>query len=315
MTQAVVATGYGGPEVLELVDVATPRPGPGEVRVEVRAAGVNPFDAKVYSGRFGADPAKLPMRLGSEASGVVAEAGPGAAGPAGPVRVGDHVIVHHAPGAYATDVVARGSAVVPKPPELPWAAAGGLLLAGVTAAHAMVAVDPREGETVLVHGATGGVGLMAVQLAVARGARVIGTGRPEHHGLLRRLGAVPVASGRGLGPRLRAVAPRGVDAAIDTTGADDAIETSVELVADRARIATIAAFERGARTGVKLLGNAPGADPGAEIRAAARLDLLAAVRAARLEVVVARTFPLHEAAGAHRLLMGRHPPGKIVLIP
>src|SRR6516162_7482659 len=177
----VIAARYGGPEVLSVVDEPTPEPGPAEVRIEVRAAGVNPVDAKSYSGAFGADPARLPIRLGAEAAGVVTGVGPDAAGPAGPVAVGDEVVAYRAPGAYAAELVAPAQAVVPKPGTLDWPQAAGLMLTGVTAWHLLAATDVGPGDTVLVHGGSGGVGLMAVQLAVIRGAKVVATASPARH--------------------------------------------------------------------------------------------------------------------------------------
>ncbi|MFF4361270.1 NADP-dependent oxidoreductase [Streptomyces sp. NPDC001604] len=310
-----MASAYGGPEVLSLVEVTVPEPGPGQVRVAVRAAGVNPFDYKVYSGAFGTDPGRLPLRLGTEAAGVVTAVGADAVGPAGPVEVGDEVIAYRAAGAYAAELVVPASSVVPKPARLSWEQAGGLMAAGVTAVHALEAVGLGKGETVLIHGAAGGVGLTAVQLAVARGATVLGTASQAKHDLLRDLGAIPITYGPGLADRVRAAAPGGVDAAADLVGTDEAVDVSVELVADRSRIATIAGFERGARAGIKLLGGAPGADPGTEVRAAARLQLTAEAEAGRLRILIADTHALHEAAEAHRQIMTGHITGKIVLIP
>ncbi|MEU6506264.1 MULTISPECIES: NADP-dependent oxidoreductase [unclassified Streptomyces] len=315
MSEAVVARAYGGPDVLSVIEVAVPEPGPGQVRIEVRAVGVNPVDHKVYSGAFGTDPANLPMRLGAEAAGVVTAVGAGATGPAGPIAVGDEVIVYRAPGAYATELVVPASSVVPKPAGLSWEQAGGLMVAGVTAVHVLEAIGLRENDSVLIHGAAGGVGLMAVQLAVERGVTVLGTASPAKHEVLRELGAIPVAYGPGLADRVRAAAPAGVQAAADLVGTDEAVDVSVELVADRSRIATIAAFERGAGAGIKLLGGGPGADPGAEIRAAARLRLTEAAAAGRLRVLIAGSHPLREAAAAHRRIMTGHTTGKIVLVP
>lgn len=315
MSDAVVASAYGGPEVLSVIDVAVPEPGPGQVRIQVRAAGVNPFDHKSYSGAFGADPAKLPLRLGVEAAGVVTAVGADATGPAGPVEVGDEVIAYRAPGAYAAELVVPAASVVPKPAALSWEQAGGLMAVGVTAVHVLEAVGLRKDESVLIHGAAGGVGLMAVQLAVARGAIVLGTASPAKHDLLRDLGAIPVAYGPGLADRVRAAAPDGVHAAADLVGTDEAVDVSVELVADRARIATIAGFGRGAQAGIKLLGGGPGADPGTDIRAAARLQITEAAAAGRLRVLIAASHPLRDAAAAHRQIMTGHTTGKVVLVP
>jgi len=281
---AAVATGFGGPENLALVETEVGEPGPGQVLLEVRAAGVNPYDAKSYSGAFGADPARLPLRLGSEAAGVVLAVGPGAqgpdgAGPAGPVRVGDEVIAFRIAGAYAERVLVPVTAVVPKPPGLTWPEAAGLMVTGATAVHALTVVEPVAGETLLVHGAAGGVGAMVVQLAVARGVRVVGTASPSAHDLVRELGAEPVAYGAGLADRVRALAPAGVRAAVDTVGTDEALDVSVELVGDVRRVVTIAGFARGSELGVVRIGGGPGADPGTAVRDAARLQLVQAARA------------------------------------
>jgi NADPH:quinone reductase len=315
MSKVVVATGYGGPEVLSVLDEPVAEPGPGQVRIAVRAAGVNPIDVKAYSGAFGTDASALPMHLGAEAAGVVTAVGPGASGAAGPVSVGDEVIAYRASGAYAADLIVPGASVVPKPATLPWDQAGGLLLTGATAVHTLEAVAVGADDTVLIHGASGGVGLFAVQLATARGATVIATASPAKHELLRELGAVPVAYGDGLAARVRAAAPGGVTAALDLIGTDEAVDVSIELVADRHRIATIAAFGRAPGLGIQLLGGGPGADPGDEIRAAARTQLTSAAAAGELRVFVARTYPLDDAAAAHRDILGGHTTGKIVLLP
>jgi NADPH:quinone reductase-like Zn-dependent oxidoreductase len=156
---------------------------------------------------------------------------------------------------------------------------------------------------------------MAVQLAVTRGAAVVATASPARHDVLAGLGAVPVAYGDGLEQRVRAAAPGGIDAALDLIGTDEAMDVSLALVADRARIATIAAFARGLQEGTKVLGGAPGADPGTEIRQAARLELARLAEDGTLRVFVDQTFPLADAAAAHRAIMGGHTPGKIALIP
>jgi NADPH:quinone reductase-like Zn-dependent oxidoreductase len=314
MTRIVVATAYGGPEVLSVVDEQVPEPGPGEVVVDVRAAGTNPADAKSYSGAWGTDPEALPLRLGYEVAGVVSAVGPDAVGPQGEIGVGDEVVAFRIAGGYAERVVVPASAVLPKPASLPWPQAAGLLLAGATAVHTLVAADVQDGETVLVHGGTGGVGLMAVQLAAARGARVIATASPRGHDLLRELGAEPVAYGEGLADRVRALAPSGVQAAIDTVGTDEAVDVSLELVGDPARVASIAAFHR-VGSGIRLLGGGPGADAGEDVRMGARADLLARAGDGRLRVLVADVLPLDQAGEAHRRLLGHHAPGKVVLTP
>jgi NADPH:quinone reductase len=315
MTRVVVATAYGGPEVLSVIETQAGSPGPGQVLIAVRAAGTNPVDYKRYSGAMGRDPAQLPMRLGSEAAGVVTEAPDGSEGPGGPIRVGDEVIAFRIAGAYATDVVVPASSVVPKPPALPFEDASGLMLAGATAVHALTVIHAGGGDTVLIHGAAGGVGLMAVQLAADAGARVIGTASESSHAFLREFGAEPVTYGAGLAACVRALAPGGVDAAIDTVGGDEALDTSLALVSQRDRIVTIVASRRAFDSGIKVIGGAPGADPGTEVRAAARLELARLAADGKLRVVVAATYPLAEAAAANRELAAGHTHGKIILVP
>jgi NADPH:quinone reductase len=315
MTRAVVATAFGGPEVLAVIQTPIRPPGPGEVLISVRAAGTNPIDYKVYSGVMGQDPARLPMRLGSEAAGVVTEVGDSAEGPGGRVAVGDEVVAYRIAGAYAADVTVPGASVIPKPSTLSFEEASGLMLTGVTATHALAVTRVGAGDTVLIHGASGGVGLMAIQLAADAGARVIGTAGEGGRALVRDFGAEPVAYGAGLEERVRALAPGGVDAAVDCAGGDEALDTSLALVADRGRIATIVASRRAFDSGIKVIGGAPGADPGTEIRTAARLELARLASDGKLRVVVAAAYPLSEAAPAHRALATGHAHGKIVLVP
>jgi NADPH:quinone reductase-like Zn-dependent oxidoreductase len=178
-----------------------------------------------------------------------------------------------------------------------------------------VVTDTHDGDVVLIHGGSGGVGVMAVQLAVARGATVIATASPARHDFLRDIGATPVAYGPGLADRIRAAAPGGVDVALDLAGTDEAVDVSLALVGDRARIVTIAAFARGLAAGIKVVGGAPGADPGTEIRDAARLELARLAEDGTLRVFVTQTFPLTEVAAAHRAILNGHVTGKIALIP
>lgn len=310
MTTRVIATEYGDSSVLKVVEEPTPTPGPGEVLVSLRAAAVNPADWKFYNGQFGTDPSKLPLRLGFEGAGVVSAVGEGVTS----VSVGDEVITYPATGTYATDIVVGEDALTPKPATLDWAQAAGLLLVGVTAVHALVATEVGEGDTILIHGGAGGVGQMAVQLAVLKGARVIATAAPRNHDLVRSLGAEPVAYGDGLLERVHALAPEGVDAALDLVGSDEAVEVSVGVVADRDRIASINAWVKGREAGIKLLGAGPGADPGDEIRAAARAELAALAAAGRLKVTVGGTFPLAAVAQAHESLRSGGTSGKIALL-
>ncbi|GAA5130975.1 NADP-dependent oxidoreductase [Pseudonocardia adelaidensis] len=317
MARVVKATAFGGPEVLAVVDEPVPAPGPGEVTIRVEAAAVNPIDYKIYSGLLGRDPDTLPQRVGMELAGVVTAAGPGAHGPAGPLAVGDEVIAYRRdrPGAYATEVTWEAEFVVPKPARLSFAEASGLLLTGSTAVHALTATGVRAGDTLLLHGAAGSVGRHVAQLARDAGAEVIGTASPRRHDELSALGVRPVAYGPGLADRVRALAPAGVDAAIDAVGTDEAVDVSLELVADRERIATLAAFARGAEAGIQMLGTAPGAtDRGDRVRRQAWPRLLELATAGRLRTAVTRTFPLAEAARAHAFVAEGHAGGKVVLL-
>ena len=312
-SRRVVAAAFGGPESLSVEEVTLPEPGPREVHVEVRASGVNPADVKAYRGP--GDPAKLPVVLGYEAAGVVAAVGEGASDDEGALAVGDEVIVFRTRGAYAADLVVPDATLTRKPAGLGWPEAAGLLLAGATAFHTLEATAVQEGDTVLVHGASGGVGLYAVQLARLRGARVIATAGERNHDLLRGLGAEPVVYGDGLLDRVRALAPEGVDAALDLIGNDEAMDVSLALVDDRDRVASIANFSRGPKEGIKLLGGGPGADAGDELRAAVRPELARLAGTGQLRVLVAATYPLDDAADAHRQIGTGHTTGKIALIP
>ncbi|MEV0281983.1 NADP-dependent oxidoreductase [Streptomyces sp. NPDC050610] len=344
MARTVRPTAFGTPEVLETVPTPVPRPAAGEVVVRVRAAGVNPIDWKLYSGAFhavddrhkdSAGVAGALPRLGLECAGVVTKVGPDvgpdtdadvgadvgagvddeAGAGANGVRVGDEVIVYPVTGAYADYVTAPVTSLIPKPAGLGWYEAGALMLAGTTAAHALDVTGVGPGDTVLVHGGSGGVGLMAVQLAVALGATVIATAAERNHGLLRGLGALPVSYGAGLLDRVRAAAPDGITAAIDCVGTDEALDTSVASVADRQRIASITGTDRRVTAGIKIIGNGPGQDAGADIRAAARAGLAAGAGKGELRVLIASVFPLSEAARAHRAGAAGHAPGKLVLVP
>ena len=310
MSAAVVATAFGGPEVLSVIDRPTPEPGAGQVLVEVRAAGTNPVDWKLFGGAMGADESTLPRPVGIEAAGVVTALGAGVSS----VAVGDEVVAYPASGTWAAEIVVDAESLIAKPDRVSWEAAAGLLLAGATAVHALEAAQVGTGDTVLIHGAAGGVGLIAVQLASTRGATVIATASEARHQQLRELGAHPVAYGEGLRERIEAAAPQGIDAALDLVGTDEAVDVTLEVLPDISRFVSIAAFGR-ADTGVRLLGNGPGADPGTEVRRAARGPLLAAVADGSLQVTIAATYPLAQVADATRQLMTGHANGKIILLP
>jgi NADPH:quinone reductase-like Zn-dependent oxidoreductase len=321
MARIVRATAYGSPDVLEVAELPIPEPAADGVVVQVRAAGVNPIDWKLYSGSFHAVVdehregaginAALPPKLGLECAGVVVAVG----SEVDDVEIGAEVIVYPVTAAYADFVEAPRSALIVKPTALGWPQAGALMLAGTTATHALHAAGVGGDDTVLVHGGSGGVGLMAIQIGAARGAKVIATAAETNHDLLRRLGATAVSYGPGLLDRVRDAAPQGVTAAVDFAGTDEALDTSLALVADRERIASITGSDRRAAAGIKLLGNGPGQDMGTEVRHAARGYLAEQAGAGALEVVIAATYPLEQAAQAHEAGLRGHAPGKLVLLP
>ena len=321
-TVRIIATGFGEPNVLRAVPTENGPPAKGEVTIQVRAAGVNHADYKRYSSpeytqSAGQRPPDFPLLLGVEAAGVVTAVGEEATGPAGPILPGDEVIAYRITGGYADTLVVPAACVVPKPTRLSWEQAAAMMLAGTTAAHTLAAVRARPGQTVLVHGAAGGVGLAAVQLAVLDGVRVIGTAGEKDFETLRGYGAQPVRYGVGLGERVAELAPEGVDAAIDLVGTDEVIDISLAFVADRSRIATIVAFRRAGETCIQALGGSPGQDAaGVAIRDAARLRLTALAQAGVFDLKVSRRFPLAQAAEAHQLLAkGGGGGGHVVLIP
>ncbi|UPT42744.1 NADP-dependent oxidoreductase [Streptomyces sp. WAC00303] len=302
--EAIVYEEFGGPGVLHLERLDPPRPGPGQVRVAVRAAGVNPLDHKIRNGWMeGAFPTLLPATPGAEFAGVVLEAGEGVT----EFVPGDEVLGWSATGSYATEALAEAASLARKPAGLSWEEAAALPVATDTASRVLDELALAEGETLLLHGAGGGVGSVAVQLAVARGATVIGTASPANHDYLRVLGAVPVAYGDGLVERVRELVPEGVDAVFDASGRG-ALPASIELRGGTTdRIVTIADGDA-AELGVAFSsGGGPSAD---RLGANARL-----AETGELRVEIAQVFPLADAASAHALSEGGHVRGKLVLLP
>jgi NADPH:quinone reductase-like Zn-dependent oxidoreductase len=305
MTKAVRFDEYGGIDVLKVVDVERPAPGEGEVLVRVKAAGINPGEAAVREGRFHALwPATFPSGQGSDLAGVVEEVGPRVDG----FAAGDEVFGFTDNRASQAElVVAEAANLTPKPPEVPWEVAGALHVAGATAWAAVRAVSLREGDVLAVSGAAGGVGTLAVQLARNAGATVIGLASESHHAWLREHGAIPVVYGDGVGERILAAGGGRLDAFIDTYGGY--IELALELGVAPDRINTIIPPDRAAHPEVKSDGNAVGAS------AAVLAELAALIAARRLEVPIARTYPLSEVRDAYTELERRHTLGKIVLVP
>lgn len=315
--RALIAPQYGGPEVLEVVDVADTAPAAHEVVIDVRASGINPIDAKIASGvRGGKDPSRLPLRLGFEASGVVAALGPQTANGADglPLAVGDEVVAFRIQGAHASRVTVRAADVLRKPAALSFAEGASLLLVGTTAVHALDTVGVGEGDTVLIHGAGGSVGKAAIQLAVLRGARVIGTASAARAAEIEALGATPVEYGPGLLDRVRALGVT-VDAAIDCIGTDEALEVSRAVLADPGRLVTIVNGPPVQAAGGHSIGGAPGADPGTELRDRARPELLRLAAEGKLSVPVVASYALEDARAAYEHMAEGHAGGKIVLIP
>ncbi len=301
MSRAITFSEYGAPEVLRLSDVTPPEPGPGQVRIRVRAASVNPFDMKVRSGRMAdAVPARFPMILGLDAAGVVDAVG-GAAGAA----VGDEVLGAAASGSYSE--YALLDRPVAKPGALSWEAAASLVTAGRTAFRVLGELGVQAGQTLLVHGAAGSVGTVAAQLAVARGITVVGTAGEHDLERVTALGATAVRYGDGWPERVRAAAPQGVDFVLDTSGAG-VLAGSVALTGDSARVLTIADMSA-AQHGVVF-------STGSADRTGESLPELVRLAAeGKLSVPVWRTYPLAEAAQAHADLEARRNRGKAVLLP
>lgn len=291
----------GGPEVLQLAEFDTPEAGTGQVRVRVKAAGVQPYDAAVRAGWVppGKGP-ELPKVPGNEFAGVVDQVGAGVTG----VAPGDEVLGFGQLDAYAEYIVVPADQVTAKPAAMPWEVAGGFTAGAQTAHIALQELGVGAGDTLLVHGAAGAVGTVAVQLAVLWGATVIGTAREENHEYLRSLGAIPVAYGDGLLDRVRALAPDGVTAALDGAGGD-ALAVSLALVADRKRILTLVEHDKAEELGIRLT---------PPLRSHARLAELAALYASGgLRIHVRATYPLDRAADAHREIETGHGRGKLVV--
>jgi NADPH:quinone reductase-like Zn-dependent oxidoreductase len=304
VSKAVRFERYGAADVLKVVEVEDRPPAAAEVRVRVVAAGINPGEITIREGvmheRF---PAIFPSGQGSDFAGVIVEVGERVDG----VHVGDDVIgFSDERSAQAESVTIAADRVIPKPHGVRWDVAGSLYIVGTTARACVDAVRVRRGDTVVVAGAAGGVGILATQLAVLAGAAVVATASKENHAFLRSIGAIPVEYGKGLVDRIRAIVPDGVDAFIDTHGAGN-VEVGVALGVDRDRINTIADVAGRKKYGVRGEGMATVA-PRETLIELARL-----IAAGELQLPIAATYSLDQVRAAYERLAKRHGLGKIVL--
>lgn len=305
-TRAVRFDGYGGPDVLYVTDIDRPVPAPGEVLVEVRAAGINPGEAGIRSGALHEQfPATFPSGEGSDLAGVVLEVGDGV----DDFAVGDEVLgFSFQRSSHATHTTVPIDQLIHKPAQLSWEVAGSLYVVGATAYAAVNAVAPQQGETVAVSAAAGGVGSLVVQLLALRGVRVLGIASAGNARWLREHGVEPVEYGDGLADRLRRAAPDGVDAFIDLFG-PDYVQLAVDLGVPVQRINTIISFAKAAEVGAKAEGSA-------EASTTAVLQQIAdLVASGAVDFDVAKTYPLDRVVDAYTELEQRHTHGKIVLLP
>ncbi len=303
MSTAITYAEFGGPEVLRATEVELPAPGPGQVRVAVRATSVNPIDVKIRRGDMaGHAPASFPKVPGLDVAGVVAEVGEGVSDRA----VGDEVFGVASGGAYAQ--YALLSVMATKPASVSWELAACLSTAGEAAYRALGHLNVAAGQTLLIHGAAGSVGGIATQLALARGVTVIGSVSLRDLEYLGSLGATPVRYGEGLCKRVRSLAPDGVDAALDTAG-QGVLPDSIELTGSAERVITIA-DPSAQELGVRFTGGDPG-DRAWE--ALPQLGELAA--AGTLQLPIWRIYPLAHASAAHADIEAGRNHGKIVLVP
>ncbi len=304
MPKAVRFSRYGGSDVLDVVEVDARVPGRREVQVSVVAAAINPGEIQIREGRIDAAfPAHFPEGQGSDFAGVVTAVGDGVDFP----KVGDQVIgFSDERSAQAEFVTIDAGRVIPKPHGVGWNEAASLYVAGTTARACIVAVDVRPGDTVVVAGAAGGVGVIATQLAVLAGAAVVATASEENHAFLRRLGAIPVAYGSDLAARIRKIVPDGVDAFIDAHG-DGNVRVAIDLGVPKDRINTVIDFAAKGKFRVKSEGMTAVA-PRETLTELARL-----IANGELTIPVYATFPLDRVRAAYERLGARHGLGKIVL--
>ena len=299
--RALQFSAYGGPEVLQWAEAPDPHAGPGQIRITVRAASVNPIDWKLFTGVLsGGQPMVGTGYLGSDAAGVVDEVGEGVTG----IAVGDDVFGkgRHAEAEYA--VLDSWAA---KPASIDWAVAAAAGVAGETAERGLRLLDIKAGDTLFIDGGAGGVGAVVVQFALARGARVIASASEANQDYLREIGAIPVLYGEGVADRVRNAAGGSVDAVFDVVGKTP-VDELISLAPDPAKVVTIANFAAG-EAGVQVTGG------GADSRAPEALAEVADLLAQNKIVIKVQTFPVTRAAEAYRISLNGHVRGKLVLIP
>ncbi|WP_311259714.1 NADP-dependent oxidoreductase [Microbacterium sp. WCS2018Hpa-9] len=314
MARAIVYTEFGSPDVLHLIEIPDPIALNGEAVVRIEAAGANPIDAKLRSAKRPSPPITEPRAVGFDGAGVIESLGDDVDG----FAVGDRVAIRDTVGTYSSVLAVPVEKLVALPDAVTAAEGAGIGIPAGTAYQALRSLGLVEGDVLLVHGGSGSVGQAAVQFAIAWGATVIATASPARHDQLRELGAVPVAYGDGLLDRVREAAPGGVTVALDCAGTDEAIEASLELVADRDRIATIVRGPDAASFGIRAFsGGSP--TPLTEQELAWRAEALGAtvelLATGDFTIELGPELPLAEAAQAHELMESGAASGKIVLIP
>lgn len=313
MARAIVYTEIGSPDVLHLTEIPDPLPAAGEVVVRIEAAGVNPIDAKLRGGKRPSPPITEPRPVGFDGAGVIDAVGEGVDG----FVVGDRVAIRDTVGTYSSALAVPAAHLALLPDAVTAAEGAGIGIPAGTAYQALKSLGVTADDVLLVHAGSGSVGQAAVQFAVAWGATVIATASPARHDQLRDLGAIPVAYGEGLLDRVRDAAPSDVTVVLDGAGTDEAIETSLALVADRDRIATIVRGPDAASFGIRAFsGGAPQPLTEQELawRAEALPQTIELLASGDFTIELGPELPLAEAARAHELVE-QHVAGKIVLVP
>jgi NADPH:quinone reductase-like Zn-dependent oxidoreductase len=307
MPHAVQYNEFGSIDVLEFATVDELAPAAGQVAVAVKAAGLNPFDFKLRSGVIPM-PVEFPRVVGSDFAGVVTNVGEGANYADGSsVAVGDEVLGWIDSGSWREQAVVEATNLAHKPANLSWELAGGLSTAALTAQACIDLMGPKTGDTVVVGAAAGAVGIVFCQLAVAAGARVIGTASQRNHEFLRSIGVEPVTYGEGLAQRLRSLTPNGTTFVQDNWGREF-IDIALEIGVPADKICTIVDHKATADLGL--------ANPGRYARSAATLEKIARkVASGDIVLPIERTFALREFREAFELLEARHLRGKIILVP